>query len=189
MEEGAAQEHAAGREPVAEPLVELADRRVALLVPRLETLVAPLLGPGDLGPLERARDPAAAPGSADAGDVVHGDAGPRLREVELRVADDLSSGQRDEDTLQVVVRAAHVERDPLVERLHLALVAWDVGVGLARHLVDAAQELRAGGERNDLQAGGRIGGRRLERAEVEREPGFPADLGEPSPAGPREALG
>src|SRR5688500_1651524 len=189
MEEGAANEDAAGRETVSEALVQLADRRVALLVPSLEPLVAALLRPCDLGALERPGDPAPAPGAPDSGDVVDGDARPRLREVELRVADDLGAGQRDEDALGIVVRPVHVDSDPVVERLHLALVARDVRIGLAGDLVDPAQELRAGGERDDVDAGGRGDRRRLDWTEVEREPGIPADLGEPSPTGPGEALG
>src|SRR5688500_14680677 len=108
MEEEAANQDLAGRQSVAEALVQLPDRDVALRVPGLEPLVAAPFRPGDLSALERSCDPAPTPGASDAGDIVHGDARPRSREVELRVADDLGAGQRHEDALRVVVGPAHV---------------------------------------------------------------------------------
>src|SRR5438445_7880255 len=96
---------AADSGPVAETGVQAAARLVPLLVPRAELLDAVREPPVDLGRLQRACDALATPGSLDRGQIMVGDRRVRLREMELRVTDDLVPGEREDGRRRTVARA------------------------------------------------------------------------------------
>ena len=104
--------------PVAELLVETADRRVPLFVARAQLLVTVRLRPRDLRRFQRTSDALAAPCALDAGEVVVCRLGLGRGERELRVPDHLRAGHGHEGRLRPVARAAlHVVREPVLEGL------------------------------------------------------------------------
>ena len=108
---------------------------------------------------------------------------------ELRVADHLVAGERDERRLGPVARALHVVGEPVLERLdRVVLEAGDVGKRLDRDLVHAASELGPLGPGDDLDAVGRLDRRRLDLREVEDDALLAPLLDEPAPLREREAL-
>ena len=87
------------------------------------------------------------------------------RERQLRVRDDLAVGEREERRLRPVADALHVHREPLLEWRDLGiLLAGDVGIRLARHLVHRPLRRRPLGPGHDLDPLRRVDRRRLDRA-------------------------
>src|SRR5215213_8279828 len=134
---------------------------------------------------QRPRHTVPAPGAPDGGQVVVRARRPRLRQRELRVADDLVACDGYERRLREIARPLHVVGEPVLERFRLlVLVAGDVGRRLGGDLVDPARELRPIGPAGDLDALRRRDRRRLDPGELEHDALLATHLDEASP--PRE---
>jgi hypothetical protein len=109
-------------------------------------------------------------------------------QAELRVADDLVAGEREERRFGQVAGALHVVLEPVLERLHhLVAVAGDVRERFTGDFVDSADEVRPLGPRHDLHSLGRRDRLGHARGELEDHASVAFDLVKPSLRRERDA--